>query len=74
MSSRTVPRPAPLAPARRVVADVCRPVAFWAAVVLPVAYGPLLFGGVNELQLQLLGALVVVHLGCLVLGHDYARR
>ena len=44
---------------------------FWAAIVLPVTYLPLLAGGLTGGEALLFVALVAVNAGALVLGHDY---
>jgi hypothetical protein len=48
--------------------------AFWAAILLPVAYVPVLAGGIDGLQdAALFASLVVVHLLVLAVGHRYGR-
>ncbi len=44
---------------------------FWAAIVLPVTYLPLLAGGLTGGEVLLFVALVAVNAGAFVLGHDY---
>ncbi|MHB9287443.1 hypothetical protein ACKVMT_10455 [Halobacteriales archaeon Cl-PHB] len=46
--------------------------AFWTAVVLPFSYVPLL--AQPETSPQLLAALLVANIACLLVGHDYAGR
>lgn len=48
-----------------------RAASFWAAIVLPVAYLPLLAGGLTGGDVLLFTALVAVNVGAFVLGHDY---
>ena len=48
-----------------------RVASFWAAIVLPVTYLPLLAGGLTGGEALLFVALVAVNAGALVLGHDY---
>ena len=49
-----------------------RRLAFWLAIVLPVAYLPLLAAGIGGRSGLLLAALLAVNLCCLLLGHEYA--
>ena len=49
-----------------------RRLAFWAAVVLPLAYLPLLSNPVDGQQLLVLVALVAVNVVCLLVGHDHS--
>ncbi|SMP05302.1 hypothetical protein SAMN06265347_10265 [Halobellus salinus] len=44
---------------------------FWAAIVLPAAYLPLLAGGLTGSEALLFVALVGVNAGAFVLGHGY---
>jgi hypothetical protein len=48
-------------------------VGFWAAVVLPVCYLPLLFGGLRGAQTRLFSALLVGNAMALVAGHGYGQ-
>ena len=48
-----------------------RVASFWVAIVLPVAYLPLLAGGLTGTEALLFAALVVANAGAFVLGHDY---
>jgi uncharacterized RDD family membrane protein YckC len=50
-----------------------RAVAFWVAVVLPLAYLPLLADGVGGGELVPFGVLLAANLVALAVGHDYAR-
>lgn len=48
--------------------------AFWAAVVLPLAYVPVLAVGIDGLQgAGLFASLVALHLLVLAVGHRYGR-
>jgi hypothetical protein len=59
------------------VALVRKPIeatAFWAAVLLPIAYVPVLAAGIDGLQgAGLFASLVAVHLLVLSVGHRYGR-
>lgn len=46
---------------------------FWASVLLPAAYLPVLYSTAGTRQLPLLLALVALNVCCLVAGHDYLR-
>jgi hypothetical protein len=46
--------------------------AFWTAVVLPLAYLPLLSSPIDGQELLVLLALVAVNVVCLLVGHDYS--
>ncbi|WP_302082145.1 hypothetical protein [Salinibaculum rarum] len=59
-------------PARSLVSGLRR-VAFWAAVVLPLAYLPLLSSPVDDTQLLVFVALATLNVVCLFIGHDYSR-
>ncbi|WP_152040934.1 hypothetical protein [Salinigranum salinum] len=50
-----------------------RTLAFWLAVVLPLAYLPLLAGGITGGELVPFVALLAANVVALLLGHDYAR-
>ena len=45
-------------------------VAFWAAILLPFTYLPLLYGGLDG-QFSTFAALLTLNVLTLVLGHDY---
>ena len=49
-------------------------VAFWIAVVLPLAYLPVLYGAISLPGLESLFVLLVVHVGCVIVGHDHSPR
>jgi uncharacterized membrane protein required for colicin V production len=72
MNSRLLPSPIPLSGAWHDVASVGRRVAFWAAVLLPLAYVPLLSSPIDDAELLTLAALITVHVACLLAGHDYS--
>lgn len=57
---------------RDAAADRFRFAGFWSAVLLPLAYVPMLAGGVAGSQPSLFGALLAAHAVALVAGHDYA--
>ncbi len=44
---------------------------FWAAIVLPITYLPLLAGGLAGGDALLFAALVAINAGAFVLGHDH---
>jgi hypothetical protein len=46
-------------------------VAFWSAIALPLAYMPLLYGGLNGSEALLLIGLVAANLVAFVLGHGH---
>lgn len=48
-------------------------VAFWVGTLLPLAYVPLLAGGVLSTRPITFGALVAVNVAAMVLGHGYKR-
>lgn len=57
---------------RAVVAPI-RALAFWTAVLLPLAYLPLLAGGLTGAETSVLAALLVANALALAVGHDHAR-
>jgi hypothetical protein len=57
---------------RAVVAPL-RALSFWTAVLLPLAYLPLLAGGLTAGEGSVLAALVLANVVALLLGHDHAR-
>jgi hypothetical protein len=65
-------RSLPSLPVREPLVRGFRRLAFWLAIVLPVAYLPLLSAGVDGRSGLLLAALLAVNLCCLLLGHEYA--
>jgi|AntRauTorcE11897_2_1112592.scaffolds.fasta_scaffold226595_1 hypothetical protein len=72
MSHRSVPLPSrPELPGERLV-SVLRRLAFWAAVVLPLAYLPLLSSPVDDTELLVFVALAALNVVCLLVGHDYS--
>lgn len=72
MSQRT--RSVPVRPRTAVdaVTSGLQRLAFWAAVLLPAAYVPLLSSPLGQQQLLVLGGLLALNVGCLLLGHDYS--
>lgn len=52
----------------RLVTTALRAIAFWAAVVLPLAYVPAL---VDLASTELFLAIIPVHALCLFVGHEY---
>lgn len=55
----------------RSIARNLRGVSFWAAIVLPIIYLPLLSGGLSGGETLLFVALLAVNAGAFVLGHDH---
>jgi hypothetical protein len=55
----------------RSIARSLRGVSFWAAILLPITYLPLLSGGLAGSEALLFVALIAVNAGAFVLGHDY---
>lgn len=55
------------------VTTALRAAAFWLAITLPLAYLPLLTGGIAGNELVPFVALLAANLLALTLGHDYAR-
>jgi hypothetical protein len=72
MNSRLVPSPTHFSGTWHDIASALRRVAFWAAVLLPLAYIPLLSSPIDDAELLTLAALIAVHVGCLLAGHDYS--
>jgi len=71
MSRSTVALPTPSdfrSPGR-----VLEPLGFWAAVVLPFSYLPLLYGGLSVGQFALFLGLVALNAAALVLGQEHRR-
>jgi hypothetical protein len=58
---------------RHAVVDPLRALSFWTAVLLPLAYLPLVADGLGAGEPTVLLALVVVNAAALVLGHGHAR-
>ncbi len=71
MSSRLAPIPISPRPLQSLTSGVQR-LAFWVAVVLPLAYIPILSSPVEKSELLALTALIGVHVVCLLAGHDYS--
>jgi hypothetical protein len=55
----------------RSVARNLRGVSFWAAIVLPAVYLPLLSGGLAGTEALLFVGLIAVNAGAFVFGHDH---
>ncbi|ELZ60824.1 hypothetical protein G3A49_10900 [Haloferax volcanii] len=49
-------------------------VAFWSAVALPLAYLPVLSGGLSTGELPLFAGLIALHAVALVLGRDHGQQ
>jgi hypothetical protein len=58
---------------RRSVLAPVRFLAFWTAVLLPLAYLPLVYGGLQGGESTVLLSLVVVNALALVVGHGYGE-
>lgn len=56
---------------RRLTAGGIRAVAFWAAVLLPLAYLPALHVGLVESRPGLFMALLLTNVVCAVVGHEH---
>lgn len=56
---------------RRSVLAPLRFLSFWAAVLLPLTYLPLVHGGLTGNESTVLAALVVINAVALVVGHGY---
>lgn len=72
MNSRSVSLPTSTSRALHSLTGGVQRIAFWAAVLLPLAYVPLLATPINDPQLMTLAGLIAVHVGCLLAGHDYS--
>lgn len=72
MSRSTVTLPTP-SESRR-ARQVLEPLGFWAAVVLPFSYLPLMYGGLDDGQVVLFLALLALNAICLVLGQEHRRE
>ena len=49
-----------------------RALAFWIAVMLPLAYLPVLYGAISLPGLESLLALLIVHVVSVIVGHDHS--
>jgi hypothetical protein len=56
---------------RRLLAAPLRFVGFWAAVVMPFLYLPLLLGGLDSGETTVFVSLLLLNLAALVTGHEY---
>ena len=72
MNRRPVPLPPRVEPPLGSLVGGLKRLAFWTAVVLPLAYLPLLSSPFDTQQSLLLVALVTVNVVCLLVGHDYS--
>jgi hypothetical protein len=72
MNRRPVPLPTRVEPPLGSLVGGLKRLAFWAAVVLPLAYLPLLSSPIDTQQSLVLVALVAVNVVCLLVGHDYS--
>lgn len=72
MNRRPVPLPSHVEPPFDSLVGALKRLAFWAAVVLPLAYLPLLSSPVDTEQTLVLLGLVAVNVVCLLIGHDYS--
>jgi membrane protein required for beta-lactamase induction len=50
-----------------------RRVAFWAAIALPMAYLPLLVGGLQGIEITLFLALLALNVVAVTIGHGYGN-
>jgi hypothetical protein len=48
-------------------------VAFWAAIALPLAYLPLLVGGLEDVEITLFVGLLALNVVAVTLGHGYGN-
>lgn len=58
---------------RHAVVEPLRALSFWTAVLLPLAYLPLVANGLGPGETTVLLVLVVANAAALVLGHGHAR-
>lgn len=65
--------PGTAATLRRLALHPVEAAAFWAAVLLPIAYPALLYGGLDGRELLLLAAVLALHAATLALGRGYER-
>lgn len=72
MNRRPVPLPTSADPPLGSLVSGLKRLAFWTAVVLPLAYLPLLSSPIDTQQSLVLVALVAVNVVCLLVGHDYS--
>jgi hypothetical protein len=72
MNRRPVPLPSRVEPPLGSLVGGLKRLAFWAAVVLPLAYLPLLSSPIDTQQSLVLIGLVAVNVVCLLVGHDYS--
>ncbi len=58
----------------RAIRATVEALAFWTAIVLPLAYVPALLGGPPHLTFETLLGLLGLHLVTIVLGHGYGSE
>lgn len=58
---------------RRLTMGGIRAVAFWATVMLPVAYVPAMYGVAGFDTAWSVLALLATHMACVVIGHEHNR-
>ena len=58
---------------RHAVVDPLRALSFWTAVLLPLAYLPLVANGLGNGEMSVLASLVAVNAAALVIGHGHER-
>lgn len=58
---------------RQTVLTPVRFLSFWAAVLLPLVYLPLVYDGLSGSETTVLAALLVMNALALVVGHGYAK-
>ncbi|WP_049916667.1 hypothetical protein [Halogeometricum pallidum] len=59
--------------AARLTARSAQTVTFWAAILLPLTYLPLLHGGLEQAEILRFAGLLVCNAFALVAGHGYGR-
>ena len=57
---------------RRLTASTFRAAAFWAAVLIPLTYLPVLHGLVVDASAELFLVLLALNVVCAVIGHEYS--
>jgi hypothetical protein len=48
-------------------------IGFWGSILLPIAYPPILYGTSGATRGFTFAGVLVAHVTCLVLGHEYPR-
>ncbi|AUX07743.1 hypothetical protein AArcSl_0085 [Halalkaliarchaeum desulfuricum] len=54
--------------------ETVRVLAFWGAILLPLAYVPVLHESVAGQRVDLFLLLLVLHVACILVGHERARN